>query len=215
MNASDYAGAVEAWKIKLAINLARRMGFKRHDLEDAVQELAIASLKFQYDPQRAQGLCEEQSLAGLFERRLKDLRRKAGRARRGLEDTHVEDRPDHKDRDPDRDVDVRLALARLGKRERAICEALSNGRTVQEIAESLGCGWATLARQIALLREHLQSHGLENYLPPIRPSSDVASGGIDKGVLGSISPVNNLDCFVDAEAPPATEDDFLRRARPA
>jgi transposase-like protein len=59
---------------------------------------------------------------------------------------------------------VRAAVATLDAVDRQACEALAEGRSVDEIAGLLGCGWHTAARRISRIREHFKRIGLDGWL---------------------------------------------------
>ncbi|MEZ5950066.1 MAG: hypothetical protein R3C12_12825 [Planctomycetaceae bacterium] len=72
-------------KLNLVKSRARIMGFRRHDLEDAVQEVMLSVLEFQYDPEQPNGGTETTALTTVIDRRLSLLNR-AKRRYAGLVD---------------------------------------------------------------------------------------------------------------------------------
>ena len=72
-------------KLDLVKSRARIMGFRRHDLEDAVQEVMLSVLEFQYDPEQPNGGTETTALITVIDRRLLILKR-AKRRYAGLVD---------------------------------------------------------------------------------------------------------------------------------
>lgn len=215
MKVSDYAGVTDEWKIKLAIARAKSMGFRRHDLEDAVQEMILVALSFHYDPARANGLAEEQSLSGLFDRRLKDLRRKEARASRDIEDVPIDERPDHSVTDLDLDIDVRLALDRLGEKHRNICIALYENRTLTEIAALAELNSYALTLEIGIIRAQLIAFGLEDYLLPSGCIADSEGLNVANNVTSPLGTIDDANALVKTVPTTPAKDDFIRVARPA
>jgi DNA-directed RNA polymerase specialized sigma24 family protein len=62
-------------KLALVQSRARIMGFRRHDLEDAVQEVMLSVLEFQYDPEQPNGGTETTALTTVIDRKLVSLKR--------------------------------------------------------------------------------------------------------------------------------------------
>ena len=62
------------------------------------------------------------------------------------------------------ELDVRTALVRLSEDERLVCEALSHGYSIQEVAERMGCDWHTVNRRVARIREQFIQWGLDGWL---------------------------------------------------
>jgi len=210
MKASDYQGVVEDWKADLAISRARRLGFKRQDLEDAVQEIIMAVLAFEFDPEKAGGCSEKQSLCGLIDRRLIDLLRSKRRKTCKVDEQPVEELVDKKSEDLDAGVDVRLALERRGETDRDLCKLLSKGRTLNQIAAKLGWSLRYTKNRIAELREYFQQYGLAEYVESARVFCLLENGGDDASHF-----VDDLDVGIDSIADTATEKNVLNRTRPA
>ncbi len=61
-------------------------------------------------------------------------------------------------------LDVQTALSQLSELERQICEALSHGFSIREIAIRLGCDWHTVNRRIAGIRARFTELGLDGWL---------------------------------------------------
>jgi DNA-directed RNA polymerase specialized sigma24 family protein len=182
MTVSDYEGIAD-WKVRLAIRLAKARGFKRQDLEDAVQSLLTTELNFQFDPARAAGRTEEETLAGLFVRRLIDIRRKKSRRREvdgsipALERASTSDAVD---------IEVQIALKSLRGTDRQICDGLFLGMSINEIAGALGCSWYTVQQRIQILRHVFDSAGLGRQ-----------DGSCS--VFNAAHRVDNSDCRIDPE----------------
>ncbi len=58
MNRHAYEGVVDHWKVDLIRTRARRLGVRRHDLEDAQQEIALDVQKFHFKSAKSNGACE-------------------------------------------------------------------------------------------------------------------------------------------------------------
>lgn len=216
MNAMDYAGIAEEWKVEMAIRRARRMGFRRHDLEDAVQELLLTIVGFVYDPERAGGRSELQALCGLLDRRLIDMRRTLRRQAKFSEPMPA---VEHgvPSADQDLSLDMRLLVERMPRADREICKYLGLGFTPLEIAGKTELSAWDVRTRVDALRVKFREYGLEQYLPTKPNSTPAALGqGASNDLRDNISkPVNQFDFRINAESWTAAEENFVGTARPA
>ena len=74
-NATERLSLIE--KLNLIKSRARLQGFRRHSLEDAVQEVALVVLEFEYDAEKSNGATETTALVTVIDRRLKRVTLKA------------------------------------------------------------------------------------------------------------------------------------------
>ena len=65
-DANRYDGLLEPWKVQLIISRATRLGFRRHDLEDVQQDVALAIIDFRFDP--GQNVAESTVLTALVDK---------------------------------------------------------------------------------------------------------------------------------------------------
>lgn len=174
MYRNRYDGLLEQWKLNLIADRVRRMGFRGQDA-DEVQQLAVLELiSFKFDPDRPDGGSEATATVAVIDRRLLMVRRSQSRyasrleqirAERGGNDT-TESHSPAMDQTPPAPLitDVRAAIAALDALDRQVCQALAEGRSVDEIARFLGCGWHTVARRISRIREHFMKIGLDGWV---------------------------------------------------
>jgi len=165
MRVSDYDGVVEAWKVELALRRAKRKGFRRHDLEDAMQMLVLVMLDFKYDPARANGLSEKQALSGLIDRRLIDAVRNNRRHDCQVSDENIDKKVDPRSNSHEIRAELSEAITKFDSVDRTIYEGLGNGLTIQELAEQMNCGWHTIMRRVENIRDILRERGLEEGIP--------------------------------------------------
>jgi RNA polymerase sigma factor (sigma-70 family) len=162
------------WQTELIVKRGRRMGFMDTDLDDAIQEIAPHIINFRFDPARSNGASLRTVLIAVIDRRLLAIRRREaryakclGRARvaSGMSAGHEDQRPEpgYEDTVP-MELDVRTALARLSEDERLVCEALSHGCSIQEVADRLGCDWHSVNRRVTRIREQFIRWGLDGWL---------------------------------------------------
>lgn len=162
MERLDYDGVVEPWKVELIVSRAKRLGFRRHDLEDVQQELILDVMSFRYDRAKSNGATETTALTALIDNRLKKLIRSEARYRAHLEQFMKDsERANEPARDDRPAVDVWNAVQALTPRERTVCHALARGRSKHAVARMLGCGWHTVDRLVRRIREHFRELGLE------------------------------------------------------
>ena len=159
-------------KLSLIKSRARLMGFRGHDLEDAVQEVMLAVLEFQYDPEMPDGGTETTALTTVIDRRLKLLKRSQRRYaglidratqqlavdHKGLDDGPIID--DHSAENLVESAEVASALDGLDAETLQVAVLLMEGETQNAIADQLGMGWQRVARLTGLIRERLEAAGL-------------------------------------------------------
>ena len=153
-------------KLELIRSRAVRFGIKRHDLEDAVQDVIIDLLEFTPDPDKTNGATESTVLIAVIDRRLMEWLRTQKRYQRMLErcgsmlasgdelayDSSVEA--------SDVAIDVESVLADLPEFERQVGKMLSEGRSAYSIADELGIGRRAVNSAIDVIRERFTSAGL-------------------------------------------------------
>lgn len=157
-----YDGLVEPWKAQLLVSRARRMGFRRQELEDAQQEIILAVLTFRFDP--AKSVNESTPLTAMIDNQLKAIRRKARRyaARVTTGDALALEAttPPHEPAASLR-LDMLAAMATLSPKELAVCVGLIHGHSIHQIACRLHRGWHTIDRAVVSIRERFASLGLD------------------------------------------------------
>src|SRR5690606_35105821 len=72
---NDYGDVIEKWKVDLILARAKRVGFRRHDLEDAQQQIVPVVLRFAFEPERSNGASEATALVALIDHQLITMRR--------------------------------------------------------------------------------------------------------------------------------------------
>lgn len=174
MSENNYSPLLPKWKVKLIQRRALRMGFRRDELDDVQQQIVPHVMRFVFDPAKANGAREQTALVALIDQQLKAMARAQSRYRRHVEqlrhdlgaDGGNEDVPATAicDEPGELVLDVQLAVAALPPRERAICTALGEGRSMAQIAHDLGCNWHTVRRVIGDIRTRFQAIGLEGWM---------------------------------------------------
>lgn len=153
-------------KLRLIRGRAVRFGLKRHDLEDAVQEVVLYLLEFTPDPAKANGASESTVLIGVIDRRLKQWLRTnqryqdlVGRCGAMLP---AADEPtsDGGTEVSDTAIDVAELLDVLPTFERQVGKLLSEGLSALSIARELGVGRRAVESAIARIREQFEQAGL-------------------------------------------------------
>lgn len=164
MKRLNYDGLVEPWKVDLIIARARRMGFRRDELEDVQQELVLDLLNFRYDPGKSNGAKELSVIVQVIDNRLRNLRRSAERyvKRIGLVEPMAEA---FYDLDAvDLAIDVRETVAALSHPEQLVCQGLEQGCSKHQVAEQLGWSWHRVNRLVKSIRRSFSEIGLNEWL---------------------------------------------------
>lgn len=159
-------------KLNLIKSRARLMGFRRHDLEDAVQEVVLTVLEFEYDVEKSNGATETTALTAVIDRKLVSLVRtnrcyarliERATDRLAVECRGFEDGPfreEHAGEELIASAEVAAALEGLDTVAVQVAQLLMQGHAPNAIADQLGMGWQRVARLTGLIRERLEAAGL-------------------------------------------------------
>lgn len=153
-------------KLDLIRSRAKRFGLRRHDLEDAVQEVMLHLLEFTPDPDKTNGASESTILIAVIDRRLKhwlrtrqryqDLVQRCGSMlSAGADESTTSDVEVR-----DTELDVASVLVDLPEFERQVGQMLSEGHTATSIARELGIGRRAVRDSVDVIRDRFASAGL-------------------------------------------------------
>lgn len=152
---SMYEGAFEQWKARLALSRIKALGFPRREWQDLMQELAVAIVEFEYDPDHVNGAKEETVLYAVINQHLLFMMRSRCRERRRFE-RHLRRMGVRKDgtylpgtepcceHDGPLSADVQRVMGELSKFDRVVAKALARGLSRGAIARRLKCDWKTV-----------------------------------------------------------------------
>lgn len=165
-----YKGAFEAWKARLAISRIKAMGFPKRDWADLMQDLAVVILKFNYDPDHANGATEQTALYAVINRHLLYRMRRRYRDRQGFEQ-YLRSLGIHEDGsfvgpepcakvDYALGMDIERALLGLSKFDRAVAHGLAEGMSKVALAQKLGCEWNTIHKAVGRIQQAFLDAGL-------------------------------------------------------
>lgn len=153
-------------KLELIRCRAVRFGIKRHDLEDAVQEIALYLLKFKTDPADANGASESTILTGAIDLRLKQWLRTKQRYQNMVErcgamlPSENELATDGGYESSELAMDVETILLQLSDFEQRVGRMLTQGHTITSITRELRVGRQCVEDAVAVIRERLSEAGL-------------------------------------------------------
>ena len=164
MDMPNYDGIIEKWKVDLIITRAKLMGFRPHELPDAMQEAALEVLEFHYDPNHANGATERTALTTVIDNRLRKMKRSATRYRAHVECFGQTASEFSREEVNPCVLDVTTVVADLSEREQVVCRGLAEGRSKASIARKLGCSWHTVNRIVSRLRGQFQLMGLAEWI---------------------------------------------------
>ncbi len=171
MYRNQYGSVIDKSKIKLIAARARRMGFRRQDIEDVQQHIAMVLMEFNYDPEKSNGASETTAITALIDHQLLSLRRSQQRyAKRVTGSENIpSDVPDAlyepvEERRMAIATDLDMAKAQLSPMAREVCESLADGQSLNEIAKRLGVGWHTIERHVESIRGCFEQFGIDAVL---------------------------------------------------
>ncbi|MDZ4852128.1 MAG: hypothetical protein SGI77_22805 [Pirellulaceae bacterium] len=157
------------WESRMNLIRARgrKLGLEGADLDDAVQDVAMAILKFRYDPLRSNGASEKTALIHVMDRRLISFLRSKGRRLKhvapiDLQNTNESKGLESQDRTIDINViqsDVRLAMLSIDELQHRVCRLLMAGLSQAKTQAELGLSRREMCRHMKSLRDAFAKHG--------------------------------------------------------
>jgi RNA polymerase sigma factor (sigma-70 family) len=176
MLVNSYAGIVDQNVSRLVVSRARRLRVSSDEIHDLQQEIVPKLAAFQFDAARSNGASRNTVLTSVVDRQICAYLRAKGRYENHIEHLQQMRRPatarhnwpDHVSQPEPVDLrmDLAAAMQRLSERDRAICDGLSHGLTVKDIAAKLGCCRDTVSRAILRIRRVFADAGLEAWIDP-------------------------------------------------
>ncbi|MGL4464600.1 MAG: sigma-70 family RNA polymerase sigma factor [Planctomycetia bacterium] len=153
-------------KLELIRSRAVRLGIRRHDLEDAIQEAMLELLEFRPDPDKTNGASESTILTTVIDRRLLKWLRDRNHHQEIVERSWAmlpseDELLTHSSISAsDSAMDVSAVLVNLSEFEQCVARMLSAGHSSYAIADELGAGRRAVNAAIEVIRERLGEAGL-------------------------------------------------------
>jgi DNA-directed RNA polymerase specialized sigma24 family protein len=164
MRLNKYDGCVEQWKADLIARRAAAYGFQENDILDIQQDIVLKVMNFRYDPIKSNGAQESTVLQVLIDNELKMRLRSEKRRNNTLQTmrwiTELVPAPSK----CQLAVDIHNALTCLSRIQRQICLALSEGRSIREIALKLHVDPSTIRRHMRRIGSHFQAIDLDQWI---------------------------------------------------
>jgi DNA-directed RNA polymerase specialized sigma24 family protein len=161
-------------KLNLIKSRARLLGFRRHDLEDAVQEVAMIVLEFEYDAEKSNGATETTALITVIDRRLQLLKRSKRRYADLLDRATQHLAADHQGMDDGPcsesssveeqfvNAEIEGIISAMDEDAQQVCRLLMQGLPPNTIADQLGMGWQRVVRLVSVIQERLEEAGFSS-----------------------------------------------------
>lgn len=157
-----YGKEVDPKLVNRIVKRAAMFGFKEREMEDVLQQVLPVVLDFQFDPAKSNGCKKSTATIAVIDNRIQKIRRSEARYRARQEKAEA-----RTDLEPDTamkmKVEVGHALEGLTPEQRQICDALGHGYSIWQIAKQLDCSWHAVERQIAHIRSHFRTLGLDHW----------------------------------------------------
>lgn len=153
-------------KLELIRSRAVRFGIKRHDLEDAVQDVILDLLEFTPDPEKTNGATESTILIAVIDRRLMEWIRTRTRYQDMVErcgamlPSEDELLVDGEFGACDLAMDVATILSQLSDFEQRVGRMLMAGHTITSITRELKVGRQCVEDAVTAIRSRLVDEGL-------------------------------------------------------
>jgi RNA polymerase sigma factor (sigma-70 family) len=147
---------------------ARRMGFRGHDIEDVQQQILMVLMDFEFSPDKSNGASIRTAITSIIDRQLRFMRRT--RLRYSDHVSGSENLPSdvadtshgvNASRRISLSEDLATARSKLSPLSQSICDALSEGQSINEIAQAMGISWHTVHKHVASIREQFSNLGLD------------------------------------------------------
>ena len=173
---NDYGSLVEAWKVDLIIDRAKRKGFREDELEDVQQEIVPIILDFKYDPDNKSGATESTVLTAVVDKRLTFILRTQARRLKHEERYRVlhgaidgNPAPEavqepEQEREIGLPADVQEIMDDLPPFEQTVCAALARDKARSNIAEDAGVSRYEVDRTVDRIGETFRSRGLDAWM---------------------------------------------------
>jgi len=154
---------------KWILSRARRMGFRRHDIEDVQQQIMMVLMDFEFDSEKSNGASLRTAITAIIDRQLRYIRR--SRLRYTDRVTGSENIPSevidtsyatNATKRFSMSEDLAIARSRLSPLAQRICDALSEGQSIHEISQSMHLNWHTIRKHVDAIRECFASLGLSD-----------------------------------------------------
>ena len=168
-----YEGAIEPWKINLAISRMKALKLPRDEWDDTLQEIVMAILEFRFNEAKANGAKESTVLCSLINNKLREISRWKEREYRRLErysagtpcslDPETNE-PIAPDAVTALQMDMVAVVKTLRPVERKICSRLSRGDTRLAIFRGLGWSRNRFIRAMAIIRRKMELVGIDGWV---------------------------------------------------
>ena len=152
-------------KLELIRSRAVRFGLKRHDLEDAVQDVIIDLLEFTPDPDKTNGASESTILIAVIDRRLMEWLRTRNRYQDMVErcgamlPSEDELPTDGGHEASELMMDVESILSQLPEFEQQVGRMMTSGHTITSITRELRVGRQCVEDAVDAIRERFSEAG--------------------------------------------------------
>lgn len=153
-------------KLELIRSRAVRLGIRRHDLEDAIQDVILDLLEFNPDPDKTNGASESTVLVAVIDRRLMEWLRSRKRYKGMIErcgamlPSEEELLADSGIEGSDTLMDVTTLVSGLPEFEQRVARMLTEGHTATSIARELGVDRRVTNAAVEGIRTRFEEAGL-------------------------------------------------------
>jgi RNA polymerase sigma factor (sigma-70 family) len=152
---NPFEGLLELDHVKTIARRARHLGFRGQDLDEVVQ---LTAIRLSRTPVR-----EEAMLISATDESAADVRRREARHQGQVERLQELATPEEVDSADDATtlaMDMKECVRRLSETDQVICEHLSRGHSLREIADCLGLSKSAVQAHKRHIRRYLADSGL-------------------------------------------------------
>ena len=170
----QYEGAIERWKLNLAVSRFKAFRIPPQDWRDMMQELAMVLIRFRHRPAKSNGAKPETALCTVINRRLCAILRGPARDQERIDariaelgltgDPEADEQKLSYEEPTALQLDVRQQLAAMTPFEQAVCREVVRCKNTRRIAKKLDCDWHTVRRTVMRICRKLEAGGLHGYV---------------------------------------------------
>lgn len=160
-NTNPYDGILPLWAYELSLAYAKRLGYRPDEVDDGLQEVAVAFSSYRFDHTRETGASERTAQIALIRHALQKYLRGQVRYAQRVERVRAESRQPEAGPDTVAQHELWQVVAAMPMPDREICMRLAAGKNINAIATELQVGWYTVSRAMARIKASFVEAGID------------------------------------------------------
>lgn len=158
---NPYDGLLPLWAYELSLAYAKRLGYRPDEVDDGLQEVAVAFSSYRFDHARNTGATERTAQIALIRNILQKYLRGQVRYVQRVERMLAEPRRPEAGPDTVAQHELWQVVKSMPMPDREICLRLAAGKNIHAIATELQVGWYTVNRAIERIKACFTEAGID------------------------------------------------------